>query len=288
MTEIVPLSMMPREMPKAGFAANRVGETQAVMELVKAVAISKSYARDGRSVDALTDLDLQIAEGEFVSIVGPSGCGKSTFLHILGGLVPQSAGTLTVDGVEVTRPGPDRGIMFQESALYPWRSVAGNISWPLEVQGFPRRQREEIVADLLRMIGLTQFKDHYPNQLSGGMKQRVALARVLSFKPRLLLMDEPFGALDAQTRELMQEEIQIICSQTRQTVLFITHDLDEAIYLSDRVLIFSARPGRIKVEIAIELTRPRQPEIRKSPAYAAYRNEIWDILREEVLKARAL
>ena len=256
------------------------------MELVKAVAISKSYVRDGRVVDALTGLDLQIAECEFVSIVGPSGCGKSTFLHILGGLVRQSAGSLTVAGAEVTKPGPDRGIMFQESALYPWRSVAGNISWPLEVQGVPRQRREAIVADLLRMIGLTQFKDHYPNELSGGMKQRVALARVLSFKPRLLLMDEPFGALDAQTRELMQEEIQAICSQTRQTVLFITHDIDEAIYLSDRVFVFSARPGRIKCEIPIALDRPRQPDIRKSSTYVAYRNEIWDILREEVLKAR--
>jgi NitT/TauT family transport system ATP-binding protein len=176
--------------------------------------------------------------------------------------------------------------MFQESALYPWRTVAGNISWPLEVQGVPRRKREEIIAALLKTVGLAQFRNHYPNELSGGMKQRVALARVLSFKPRILLMDEPFGALDAQTRELMQEEIQSIWLQTRQTVLLITHDLDEAIYLSDRVIIFSARPGRIKAEIAIKLDRPRQPGIRKSPAYAAYRNDTWDMLREEVLKAR--
>jgi NitT/TauT family transport system ATP-binding protein len=256
------------------------------MTLVKAVGIAKSYVRDDKSVEALANVNLDIAAGEFVSIVGPSGCGKSTFLHMLGGLVPQSAGSLTVAGVEVTEPGPDRGIMFQEPALYPWRTVAGNIAWPLEVQGVPRQERDEIVADLLKMVRLAKFKDHYPNELSGGMKQRVALARVLSFKPRLLLMDEPFGALDAQTRELMQEEIQSIWLQTRQTVLFITHDLDEAIYLSDRVLVFSAQPGTIKTEITIALDRPRQPDIRKAPQYVAYRNEIWDILREEVLKAR--
>jgi NitT/TauT family transport system ATP-binding protein len=257
------------------------------VELVRAEAICKNYVRDERSIEALVDINIQIAESELISIVGPSGCGKSTFLHILGGLVPQSSGRVTVAGVAVTKPGPDRGIMFQESALYPWRSVAGNISWPLEVQGISRPQRETIVSDLLKMIGLTQFKDHYPNELSGGMKQRVALARVLSFKPRLLLMDEPFGALDAQTRELMQEEIQRICTQTRQTALFVTHDLDEAIYLSDRVIILTARPGRVKTEIAIKLSRPRQPEFRKSAEYIEYRNNIWDLLREEVLTARA-
>jgi len=254
--------------------------------LVKAENVSKTFVRDGTAVEALADLSLGVMEGEFVAVVGPSGCGKSTLLHIVGGLLPPSAGTITVDGVPVTTPGPDRGVMFQESALYPWRTVAGNISWPLEVQGVPRRKREEIIAALLKTVGLAQFRNHYPNELSGGMKQRVALARVLSFKPRILLMDEPFGALDAQTRELMQEEIQSIWLQTRQTVLLITHDLDEAIYLSDRVIIFSARPGRIKAEIAIKLDRPRQPGIRKSPAYAAYRNDTWDMLREEVLKAR--
>jgi NitT/TauT family transport system ATP-binding protein len=219
--------------------------------------------------------------------VGPSGCGKSTFLHILGGLVQQSSGRLTVNGAEITKPGPDRGIMFQEPALYPWRSVAGNIAWPLEAQGFPRQKREEIISRLIKMVGLSAFKDHYPNELSGGMKQRVALARVLSFNPRLLLMDEPFGALDVQTRELMQEEIQRVWSQTRQTVVFITHDLAEAIYLSDRVFVFSARPGRIKSEIAIKLLRPRQPDIRKSVEYSEYWNMLWDMLREEVIRAQA-
>jgi NitT/TauT family transport system ATP-binding protein len=254
--------------------------------LVSADCISKTFVRDGRAVEALADLSLGVTQGEFVTVVGPSGCGKSTFLHIVGGLLPPSAGTITVGGVPVTTPGPDRGVMFQESALYPWRTVAGNISWPLEVQRVPRHKREEIIAALLKTVGLAQFRNHYPNELSGGMKQRVALARVLSFNPRILLMDEPFGALDAQTRELMQEEIQSIWLQTRQTVLLITHDLDEAIYLSDRVIIFSARPGRIKAEIGINLDRPRQPGIRKSAAYAAYRNDTWDMLREEVLKAR--
>jgi NitT/TauT family transport system ATP-binding protein len=253
--------------------------------LVRASGVSKRYTRNGAWVDALLDLNLAIAEGEFISIVGPSGCGKSTFLHIVGGLVAKSAGSVTVGGTEVDKPGPDRGIMFQESALYPWRSVAGNIAWPLEVQGVKRADRERIIDDLLRTVGLSAFKNSYPNELSGGMKQRVALARVLSFRPRILLMDEPLGALDAQTRELMQEEIQSVCTKTRQTVLFVTHDLDEAIYLSDRVLVFSARPGRLKAEITIALDRPRHADIRKSATYVAYRNQLWDLLREEVMKA---
>jgi len=254
--------------------------------LVRAANLSKVFGRDGRSVTALENLDLTISQGQFVSIVGPSGCGKSTFLHLIGGLDRPTSGTIEFDGVRVSKPGPDRGIMFQESALYPWRTVAGNIAWPLEVQGVPKPAREEIIAGLLKMVGLTQFKDHYPSELSGGMKQRTALARTLSFSPRLLLMDEPFGALDVQTREIMQEEIQAVWLQTRPTVLLITHDLDEAIYLSDRVIIFSARPGRVIADIAVELERPRQPDVRKTGAYAAYKNDTWDLLRREVLAAR--
>jgi NitT/TauT family transport system ATP-binding protein len=254
--------------------------------LVRAANVSKVFHRDGRSVTALENLDLTIAQGQFVSIVGPSGCGKSTFLHLIGGLERPTSGTIELDGVRISKPGPDRGIMFQESALYPWRTVAGNIAWPLEVQGMPKAARDEIISRLLKMVGLTQFKDHYPNELSGGMKQRTALARTLSFSPRLLLMDEPLAALDVQTREIMQEEIQTVWLQTRPTVLLITHDLDEAIYLSDRVIIFSARPGRVIADISVDLERPRQPDVRKAGAYAAYKNETWDMLRQEVLAAR--
>jgi NitT/TauT family transport system ATP-binding protein len=255
--------------------------------LINAVGIGKTFEKKGSTFDALKGLNVQIATGEFVAIVGPSGCGKSTFLQMLGGLNYPSAGTLTFDGGPITDPGPDRGVMFQESALYPWRTVAGNIAWPLEVQGVPKAKRQEIVAQYLAMVGLSDFRDHYPSELSGGMRQRVSLARTLSFEPRLLLMDEPFGALDAQTRELMQEEVQAIWLRTRQTVLLVTHDIDEAIYLADRVLVFTARPGMVKREFAVGFERPRRPDIRKSPEYAAIRNEIWDLLREEVMKARS-
>jgi NitT/TauT family transport system ATP-binding protein len=237
-------------------------------------------------VVALEGFDLSVRDGEFVAIVGPSGCGKSTFLHMLGGFEPASAGDMRLDGAPIAGPGPDRGMLFQEYALYPWRTVMGNVLWPLEVQGMAKTERRALAERFVSMVGLDHFRDHYPSELSGGMKQRVALARVLVFDPRILLMDEPFGALDAQNRELMQEELQRIWDSTRRTVLFVTHDIDEAVYLADRVIVFTARPGRIKRDIRIDLPRPRDIEIKKSGPYAAYRNLIWDLLREEVLRAR--
>ena len=177
-------------------------------------------------------------------------------------------------------------MLFQEYALYPWRTVVGNILWPLEVQKVPKAEREAIADRFIAMVGLGQFRNHYPNELSGGMKQRVALARLLALDPKILLMDEPFGALDAQNRELLQEELQQIWNTSRKTVLFVTHDIDESIYLADRVIVFTARPGRIKADIEIDLPRPREIEIKKSAKYTQYRNQIWDLLREEVLRAR--
>jgi NitT/TauT family transport system ATP-binding protein len=226
------------------------------------------------------------AEGEFIAIVGPSGCGKSTFLHMLGGFEPISEGELLFDGRPVTGPGPDRGMVFQEFALYPWRTVVGNVTWGLEVQGRSRADQRAIAEKLIAKVGLTQFRDHYPAELSGGMKQRVAIARTLAFDPRMLLMDEPFGALDAQNRELMQEELQTLWYEARKTVIFITHDIEEAIYLADRVVVFTARPGRTKADVAIDLPRPRAIEVKKSAIYMDYRNRIWDLLRDEVLAAR--
>ena len=253
--------------------------------------LAKTFTRDGRTVEALRDFSLDIAEGEFVSIVGPSGCGKSTFLHMVGGFEPVTAGTLRVRGAPVVGPGPDRGVIFQEFALYPWRTVADNVTWALEVRGSTKAERREVADRLLAMVGLTRFRDHYPAELSGGMKQRVAIARTLAYDPAILLMDEPFGALDAQNRELMQEELQTIweksAGQGRKTVLFITHDIDESIYLADRVVVFTARPGRVKADIRIELPRPRALEIKKSAAYLEYRHRAWDLLREEVLRTRA-
>lgn len=256
------------------------------MPLLEVTNLSKAYGNGRGRLEAIRDLTLSMEDGEFVAIVGPSGCGKSTFLHILGGFIPPTAGAMRVAGRAVRGPGPDRGVMFQELALFPWRTVLGNTVWALEVQGYPRAEREAIAERYLSLVGLLPFKHAYPGELSGGMKQRVALARVLAFDPAVLLMDEPFGALDAQTRELLQEELQRICFQTGKTVLFVTHDIEEAVYLADRVIVFSARPGGVKATVPIALERPRRIEVKKSPEFVAYRNQLWDLLREEVLKAR--
>lgn len=249
-------------------------------------SLGKRFSRGGKDVDAIRGFDLNINEGEFIAIVGPSGCGKSTFLHMVGGFERITDGELSVDGRPVNGPGPDRGVVFQEFALYPWRTVSENIGWGLEIQKKSRAERDIIIERLLEKVGLTQFRDHYPAELSGGMKQRVAIARTLAFDPRILLMDEPFGALDSQNRELMQEELQLIWNETRKTVIFITHDIEEAVYLADRVIVFSARPGRTKADIPIDLPRPRDIGVKKTQAFFDYRNQIWDLLRDEVLRAR--
>jgi len=243
--------------------------------------LGKSYSRNGRSLEIL-DLDaLRVETGEFVSVIGPSGCGKSTFLHILGGFIKPDRGAIRIHGAEVREPGPDRGMMFQEFALFPWRTVAGNVAWALEVQGVPREKVDETVERQLAMIGLSEFRNHYPAELSGGMKQRVALARVLAFDPKVLLMDEPFGALDAQTREAMQEELTRLWERTGKTIVFVTHDIEEAVYLADRVVVLTARPARIKEEVKVALPRPRDITVKKSLACHEYRNHVWDLIRSE-------
>jgi NitT/TauT family transport system ATP-binding protein len=257
------------------------------MATVEVERLSKCFVRGTQRVEALRDVCLRVADGRFVAIVGPSGCGKSTLLHIVGGFIPQTSGTVRVDGHEVRAPGPDRGMMFQDLALFPWRTVEGNVGWALEVQGRPRAEREAIVERYLALVGLRDFRRFYPNDLSGGMRQRVALARVLAFEPGVLLMDEPFGALDAQTRELMQEELQRIWQHTAKTVLLVTHDIEEAVYLADHVVVFTARPGTVKAALDIKLPQPRGIEVKKSPEFIAYRNALWDLLRDEVLRARA-
>ena len=248
--------------------------------------LGKSFQRAGKTVVAIRNFDLTVEEGEFIAIVGPSGCGKSTFLHMLGGFESVSEGELLLDGKPVLAPGPDRGMVFQEFALFPWRTVAENVTWGLEAQGKNKKECRAIADQLLAMIGLAQFRDHYPAELSGGMKQRVAIARTLAYDPRILLMDEPFGSLDAQNRELMQEELQAIWNDTRKTVIFITHDIEEAIYLADRVIVFTARPGRTKAELRIDLPRPRAIDVKKLNTFLEYRNRAWDLLRDEVLAAR--
>ena len=246
--------------------------------------LGKTFTRDGRRVEAMRGFNLAIAEGEFVTVVGPSGCGKSTFLHMVGGFEPVTEGELLVDGRPVRGPGPDRGVVFQEFALFPWRTVAENVTWALEIAGRPKPERDAVAERLIAKVGLTHFRQHYPAELSGGMKQRVAIARTLAFDPRILLMDEPFGALDAQNRELMQEELQVIWNDARKTVLFITHDIDEAIYLGDRVVMMTARPGRIKADITVPLPRPRVPHMLTDPAFTALKRRLLDTIEEESLK----
>jgi NitT/TauT family transport system ATP-binding protein len=248
---------------------------------LEAIGVRKVYRKDGREMPVLDVGSFSAREGEFITIIGPSGCGKSTFLHIMGGFIPADAGTIRVYGNAVNGPGPDRGMMFQEFALFPWKTVAGNIAWGLEAQGFEKEKIEETVANYLDVMHLAEFRNHYPAEISGGMKQRAALARVLAFDPKVLLMDEPFGALDAQTRETMQEEVTRIWERTRKTIVFVTHDIEEAVYLGDRVVVLSARPGRIREEVRIDLPRPRRLEVKKSTQCHEYRNQIWDLIRSE-------
>jgi NitT/TauT family transport system ATP-binding protein len=233
----------------------------------------------------LDDISLAVAAGEFVSLVGPSGCGKTTFLRIIAGLASAQQGAIRIDGRPVTRPGADRGFVFQADSLLPWRSVFRNAFIGLEINGRTSRQEAERTRSLLRLVGLSGFEDYLPHQLSGGMRQRVNLARAIAVDPEVLLMDEPFAALDAQTREIMQTELVRIWSAGRKTVLFITHQIDEAVYLSDRVVVFSRRPGRINEIIEIDLPRPRDLAIKRSAAFVAYVDRIWQLIEKDVRDA---
>jgi len=233
-------------------------------------------------VVALDGIDLEVKPGEFVSIVGPSGSGKSTFLYIVGGFVEPTEGRVLVGGEQVRQPSPDRGIVFQEFVLFPWKTVLGNISFGLAKKGVPRGERRRTAQRYVEMMHLGGFERHYPKELSGGMKQRVAIARTLATDPLILLMDEPFGAVDAQTRAVLQQELMEIWERTKKTVLFVTHSVEEAIYLSDRIYVFSQRPARVKAVLDVPLPRPRSPEgILASPEYAALHRQLWSLLRDE-------
>jgi NitT/TauT family transport system ATP-binding protein len=233
-------------------------------------------------VRALSNFDIDVEEGEFLSIVGPSGCGKSTFLNILLGLIKPDSGELSLHGKKITGPGSDRAMVFQEFGLLPWRTVQNNIELGLELKKVPGAKRRAIAARLVELVGLAGFEAHYPHELSGGMKQRVGLARALAMDPDVLLMDEPFAALDAQTRDLMQVELLRIWREAKKTVLFVTHQIDEAIYLSDRVMVMSKRPGRAKKIFAIKLPRPRDYEMRVTPEFNSLKLEIWNTLKDEI------
>ncbi|WP_234085108.1 ABC transporter ATP-binding protein [Azonexus sp. R2A61] len=232
--------------------------------------------------EAVRQVSTTIAAGEFVSIIGPSGCGKSTLLNAVAGYLQPSGGSLSVDGEPVGGPGPDRGMVFQHNSLLPWRSALDNVAFGLKMRGVARAERLERAREFLELVGLRGFADRYPAQLSGGMQQRVEIARVLINNPRVVLMDEPFGALDAQTRERMQQLLLDIWGRFRPTVLFVTHDIDEALILSDRVLVMTHRPGRIREEIVVDLPRPRPEDIIVSPEFIALKKRCLALVQDEV------
>jgi NitT/TauT family transport system ATP-binding protein len=232
---------------------------------------------------ALEGVDLTISAGEFLTLVGPSGCGKSTILDLVSGLTQPTSGAVSLNGDRITGPGPDRGVVFQQYTLLPWRTAQANVELALEARGgMSRSERARTALEYLRLVGLDEFANRLPGELSGGMKQRVAIARSLSTRPEVLLMDEPFGALDAQTRERLQEELVVLWKRTGTTILFITHDIEEAVFLGQRVAVMSARPGRIRevVDVRLDRSGAGEHDIRGTDAFARYRHQIWSLLRQ--------
>lgn len=257
----------------------------AIRPKLETVDLCKVFLRrNGDALLVFKDINLQVYPGEFVSMVGASGCGKTTFLRILDGLMEPTYGRVLLDGEPVQGPGPDRGFVFQMDALWPWRTVEGNIIFGLEVQGRPRREASEVVKRLVSLVGLKGFESHLPHELSGGMRQRVNLARALALDPEVLLMDEPFASLDAQTREVMQVELINIWTRHKKTVVFVTHQIDEAVFLADRVVVLSSRPGTIKEVIPIDIPRPRALDAKRTPEFLAYVSTIWQMIEAQVLQ----
>ena len=238
--------------------------------------VGKTFSLGRERFVALDDVSLEIADNEFVTVVGPSGCGKSTLLNILAGLEEPDEGRALVDGAEVAGPGPDRGVIFQQYALFPWLTVRGNVEFGLKIAGVPGDERRRRAAHFIDVVGLSEFADVLPKALSGGMRQRCAIARAYAVNPAILLMDEPFGALDALTRVKLQDQLLSAWDRERRTVLFITHDVDEAVYLADRVVVMASRPGRVYDVVNVDLPHPRSEEVRLGPEFAALRNRVWN------------
>ena len=243
--------------------------------------VGKTFDTGVSVVEALTDISLRIAENELAVIVGPSGCGKSTLLNIVAGLEQASSGIVTMNGRNIEGPGADRGMVFQSYTLFPWLTVQQNVEFGLKIQGVNAKKRQETARHYINLVGLSSFEAALPKALSGGMKQRVAIARALANKPEMLLMDEPFGALDAQTRLVMQELLLTVWEQERTTILFITHDIDEAVLLADNVYVMSRRPGRIRNQIQVPIPRPRDHRATVSPEFSTIKKEIMEMLWEE-------
>src|SRR6266545_6514659 len=249
--------------------------------MIRVRGLSKEFGtRDnGGGVLALSDIDFEVHDNEFVTIIGPSGCGKTTLLRIIAGLIPYDHGEVTIDGLPVTGPGPERAMVFQNFALMPWADVLANITFGLEVRGTPQDECRDKAKDLIKLVGLEGFEKRYPKELSGGMQQRVGLARALAVNPQILLMDEPFGALDEQTRRLLQEQLLRLWEQERKTVVFITHSMDEAVMLGDRVTLMTPRPGRVKEIIDVPLKRPRLRDVEMSSIFLEVKEYLWANLR---------
>ena len=251
--------------------------------------VSRSFPSTGGAAPtvALQATDMNVAENDFITILGPSGCGKSTLLRIVAGLDQQTSGEVLLDGKRIVGPGADRGMVFQSYTLFPWLNVRDNVCFGLNERGMARREQLDVAQAFIQKVGLNGFENHYPKQLSGGMQQRTAIARALANGPRMLLMDEPFGALDHQTRELMQELLLGIWEAERKTVLFVTHDIDEAVFMGSRVVVMSARPGRIKLDRAVPIAHPRSYAIKTTPLFMALKAELTEQVRAEVLAAQA-
>jgi len=252
--------------------------------MVEIQRVSKSFQKTVKDntaeIKALADVNLSIRENEFISIIGPSGCGKTTLLKIIDGLIPHDSGQILINGKRISAPGPDRAVVFQTFALLPWRTVLANVEFSLELSRVAKEERTAVARDYLKRVGLEEFENHYPHELSGGMQQRAGLARALAVNPMILLMDEPFGSVDAQTRQLLQEELLQLWQRERKTVIFITHSMDEAVYLSDRVVIMTPRPGQVAEILDVPLPRPRiADEVRRDPKFVDLTNYIWDSLK---------
>ncbi|MFM2287679.1 MAG: hypothetical protein RL684_822 [Pseudomonadota bacterium] len=269
-------------------AADSSNSKLSVQGVCKAFRLRGPSGSDSASLQVLRDVSLEVCQGEIVSLIGESGCGKTTLLRIIQGLVRLDSGAVRVDGKAVSGPGRDRGFVFQQASLLPWRTARQNIEFGLELLGIPRAESAQRSARLLGLVGLTHAADQYPHQLSGGMQQRIGLARALAIEPQILLMDEPFSALDAQTREQLQRELLRVHEATGTTILFVTHDLDEALYLSDRVVVLGARPGRVKRAFDVPFGRPRAElaELRNDSRFQAMRRDIWSMIRPSQPLAR--
>ena len=266
-------------------ASIRMSDSSASNTLVQIERVSKSFRKTVKEqtteVKALADVSLSVRANEFISIIGPSGCGKTTLLKIIDGLIPYDSGQILIGGKLVSAPGPDRAVVFQSFALLPWRTVLANVEFSLELRQIPKENRAKTARDYLARVGLAEFENHYPHELSGGMQQRAGLARALAVNPSILLMDEPFGAVDAQTRQLLQEELLQLWQRERKTVIFVTHSMDEAVYLSDRVVVMTPRPGRVAEILDVPLSRPRvSEEVRRDPGFVELTNYIWESLKK--------